>query len=264
MTIIDKLNRRIDTVNSLLCVSLDSDIRALPEPYRHQDLPQFEFNRAIINATHEYVSTYKFNSAYYEARGESGWRELQMSLDYLRDVYPDIVTICDAKRADTYAVNRAYASAIYDTLGFDAVTLHPYMGSEALAPFLERGDKAAIIVCRTSNPGAGELQNLLINDVPLYLRVAEMVVERWNARGNCMLLCGADVTALHQLRALVGTMPLLMASDTPLPDALESVLDAGLTPDQRGLIINAGRGVIFDAQPRTAALHLRDAINMQR
>lgn len=264
-SIIDKLNRRIDAANTLLCVGLDTDIRALPERYRDLELPQFEFNRAIINATHAYAVAYKFNSAFYEARGESGYRELALTMDYLRDVYPDVVTICDAKRADIGSTNQAYVNAIFDQLGFDAVTLHPYLGREALAPFLDRADKASIILCRTSNPGADELQDLVVEDKPLYMWVAAQVAENWNARGNCMLVAGAtNPDAIRCIRSVVGDMPLLVPGIGAQGGDLAAVLEAGLTANKGGLIINASRSIMFDPTPDAAARELRDAINRYR
>src|SRR5664279_2496120 len=162
MSIVDKYNRRADAVNSLLCVGLDSALDKLPERFRADEHPQFAFNRWIIKQTHSFASAYKPNIAFYEARGDQGLRDLKLTLDYLREQHPDIFTICDAKRADIGSTNAGYVEAIFDWLGFDAVTLHPYLGREALAPFLERRDRACIILCRTSNPGAGELQDLLI------------------------------------------------------------------------------------------------------
>ena len=154
MSIIDKFNSRADKVNSLVCVGLDSEYEKLG------GLSQFEFNKKIIEQTHEYVASYKLNIAFYEARGNQGLRELKQTMDYLREHHPDIFTICDAKRGDIGNTNNGYIASILDWLGFDAMTLHPYMGKESLQPFLDRKDKFFFVLCRTSNPGAGEFQNL--------------------------------------------------------------------------------------------------------
>ena len=210
ISVVEKYDQRAAAVESLLSVGLDSAYERLPERFRGDDNPQFAFNRWIIEQTHPYVSAYKPNIAFYEARGDQGLRDLKLTLDYLREQHPDILTICDAKRADIGSTNAGYVTAIFDWLGFDAVTLHPYLGKEALQPFLERRDKGCIVLCRTSNPGASELQDLLVDDKPLWQVVAESVSRDWNANGNCMLVVGATYPyELRQVRAVVGDMPCL-------------------------------------------------------
>ena len=182
--VIAKYNARVDAVNSLLCVGLDSAPERIPERFQREESPQFAFNRWIIEQTHPYTSAYKPNIAFYEAAGEAGLHALALTLDYLRAEHPAILTICDAKRADIGSTNAGYVTAIFDRLGFDAVTLHPYLGQEALAPFLSRADKGCIVLCRTSNPGAGELQDLDVGGKPLWQAVAEAVRDAWNAQGQ--------------------------------------------------------------------------------
>jgi orotidine-5'-phosphate decarboxylase len=260
-----KLNARIDEIDSLLCVGLDSDLTRLPASFQTQAEPQFAFNRWIIEQTHPFASAYKPNMAFYEARGDAGMRELKRTLDYLHEHHPGIFTICDAKRGDIGSTNRGYVEAIFDWLGFDAVTLHPYLGSEALAPFLERADKTAIILCRTSNPGAGELQDLPIAGEPLWSVVARMVAARWNARGNCMLVVGATYPAeLAAVRAIVGAMPVLVPGVGAQGGSIEAAVRAGLNQDGRGLLINASRGILFSDDPGAEAQRLRNAINQFR
>ena len=201
--ILEKYNRRVEAANSLLCVGLDSEFTKLPASFHAQQFPQFAFNKSIIDQTAEYASSFKPNMAFYEARGTEGLAELKMTIDYLRDHHPDLVTICDAKRADIGNTNQGYVTAIFDWLGFDAVTLHPYLGREALAPFLNRTDKASIILCRTSNPGAGEFQDLECGGRPLWQTVAEKVSRDWNADGNCMLVVGATYPVeMQKIRAM--------------------------------------------------------------
>src|SRR5665213_1890386 len=189
--ILDKYNRRVEAVGSLVCVGLDSEIEKIPAKFLGEEFPQFAFNRWIIDQVAEYVAAIKPNIAFYEARGTAGLRELRMTAEYLRAHYPAIVTICDAKRGDIGNTNRGYVVSIFDELGFDAITLHPYLGREALAPFLERVDKACIILCRTSNPGAGEFQDMNVEGRLLWQAVAEKVDRDWNGNGNCMLVVGA-------------------------------------------------------------------------
>lgn len=263
--IIDKLNHRIDAANSLLCVGLDSDFSRLSERFTHFEYPLFAFNRWIIEQTHPYVCAYKPNIAFYEARGVAGWRDLKLTLDYLRTQHPDILTICDAKRADIGSTNQGYVTAIFDELGFDAVTLHPYLGQEALQPFLDRQDKGCIILCRTSNPGAGELQDLTVDGQPLWQVVARRVSAQWNRHGNCMLVVGATYPEeLALVRALVGEMTLLVPGIGAQGGDVARVMQAGLNAAGSGLIINSSRGIIFNDDPGQAARDLRDAINRHR
>ena len=265
MNAIDKYNTRVDNIQSLLCVGLDSDVSKLPHAFRNSESPQLSFNRHIIDATAEFAAAYKFNMAFYESNGADGWRQLAQSLDYLRQQYPDILTICDAKRSDIGNSSAAYARSIFTELGFDAVTLNPYLGQDALQPFLDRKDKACIILCRTSNPGSAEIQNLQVADRPLWQLVAEKVVFDWNENGNCMLVVSATNPAeMEQIRAIAGDMSLLVPGIGAQGGELEAVLRAGLNSAGRGLIINSSRGIIFAEDPAAAAASLRAAINAHR
>ena len=268
-SVIEKYNRRAEAANSLLCVGLDSALERLPERFKSQGNSQFAFNRWIIEQTHEFVSAYKPNIAFYEARGVAGLHDLRLTMDYLREQHPDILTICDAKRADIGSTNEGYVAGILDHLGFDALTLSPYLGREALEPFLSRADKGCIVLCRTSNPGAGELQDLRINtadgEKPLWQIVAEQVRDEWNTRGNCMLVAGATYPGeLRQIRAIVGEMTLLVPGIGAQGGDVEKTVRAGLNADGKGMIINSSRGIIFAENPGEAARSLRNAINHHR
>ena len=265
MNAIDKYDARADAVQSLLCIGLDSDIQKLPAAFLEESSPQFAFNQFIIDITAEYAAAYKYNMAFYEANGAEGWRQLADSLTYLRERHPDILTICDAKRADIGNTSAAYARAIFERLGFDAVTLNPYLGRDSLQPFLDYTDKACIILCRTSNPGSAELQNLRLGDKPLWQIVAEKAAHDWNAKGNCMLVAsGANPRELATIRAIAGEMTLLVPGIGAQGGDIAAVIDAGLNSAGRGLIINSSRGIIFADDPARAAANLRDAINALR
>ena len=265
MRAIDKYNARVDAADSLVCVGLDSDAQKLRAAFRELESPQLAFNRHIIEATAEYAAAFKFNLAFYEANGADGWRQLAQSVEFLRASHPDILTICDAKRGDIGNTSAAYAHAIFDQLGFDAVTLNPYLGGDALQPFLDYADKACVILCRTSNPGSAELQNLIAQDQPLWRIVAEKTVAEWNAKGNCMLVAAAtNPRELAQIRAVAGDMTLLVPGIGAQGGDIQSAVEAGLNRAGRGLIINSSRGIIFADDPARAAASLREAINRFR
>lgn len=260
-----KFYARSDAVNSLLCVGLDADIDQIPTRFKSSTTPQFDFNRWIIDQTHTYVCAYKPNTAFYEARGTQGWDELALTANYLHHNLPEVFTICDAKRGDIGNTNQGYVRAIFDELSFDAITLHPYLGAQALAPFLNRADKTSIILCRTSNPASAELQSLNVDGIPLWQVVAERVRDTWNTHQNCMLVVGATYPEeMRQIRALVGDMPFLVPGIGAQGGDIAATLQAGQDARGSGLIINASRGVIFAPDPAQAAHNLRDSINQHR
>ncbi len=263
--IIDKYNLRAKKINSLVCVGLDSEMAKIPAQFKETESPQFEFNKWIIDQTAEFASAYKINTAFYEARGEAGLVELKMTVEYLQKNYADIFTICDAKRADIGNTNNGYVEAIFNYLNFDAITLHPYLGKEALLPFLDRADKASIILCRTSNPGAGELQDLLVEGKPLWQIVAERVRDEWNYNHNCLLVVGATYPEeMKQLRQIMGKICFLVPGVGAQGGDVEATVKAGLNEDGRGMIINSSRGIIFSVNPKAEAQKLRDEINKYR
>ena len=260
-----KYDRRVDKADSLLCVGLDSHIKRMPAWARADKSPQLAFNRRIIDLTAQYVAAYKFNMAFYEEAGRAGLRQLAESLAYLRQAHPDILTISDAKRGDIGNSSDAYARAIFDVLGFDGVTLSPYLGRDALQPFLDYRDKACIILCRTSNPGAAEFQDLQIGGRKLWQIVAETVAEDCNQHGNCMLVAGATYPEeMAEIREIVGEMTLLVPGIGAQGGDVAAVLRAGLNRKRKGLIINASRSIIFANDPENAAASLRDQINRFR
>lgn len=248
-----KLDAMIAKNNSLLCVGLDSDIKKLPKHLKKEKYPQFVFNKAIIDATYDLVCAYKPNSAFYEARGASGIAELKMTCDYLRITYPDIPIILDAKRGDIGSTNDGYVAYAFDYLGVDAITLHPYLGREAIQPFLDRKDKGCIILCRTSNPGAGEFQDLNVftgkpaeSPLKLYQHIAKKVRNEWNGNRNCSLVVGATYPEeLEVVRSIVGDMTILVPGLGAQGGNIEKTLKAGINSDGAGLIINISRAILF-------------------
>ena len=263
--ILQKLERRMEAANSLVCVGLDPRMESVPERFHRAALPMFEFGKWIVEQTYEFVAAYKPNMAFYEARGVLGLQELERTMEYLRAEHPEIVTICDAKRADIGNTNRGYVTAIFDTMGFDAVTLHPYLGREALMPFLEREDKASIVLCRTSNAGAGEFQDLFVEGKPLWWRVAERVSREWNAKGNCMLVVGATYPEeMQAIRAVAPEMTFLVPGVGAQGGDVAAVVAAGLDASGKGLLISSSRAILQADDSAAAARVLRDQINAAR
>ncbi len=272
MTFQQKLDAIVQKNNSLVCIGLDSDWNKLPEAVKKEEYPQFAFNKAIIDSTHDLVCAYKPNSAFYEDLGSEGIRQLKLTCDYIKDRYPEIPIIIDAKRADIGSTNAGYISYIFDYLGADAVTLNPYLGKEALQPFLKRHDKGIIILCRTSNPGAGEFQDLLIENQPLYMQVAQQVITQWNSNHNCLLVVGATYPEeLAKIRKIAGDMTFLVPGIGAQGGSVQATVAAGLNSQKMGMIINSSRGVIFSSgtsdfaqAARTEAEKLRTEINQYR
>lgn len=272
MTFQQKLNQAIEKNNSLVCLGLDSDINKLPEFLKSNPNPQFEFNKAIIGATHDLICAYKPNSAFYEALGDKGLKELKMTCDYLNQNFPYVPIILDAKRADIGNTNNGYIKYAYDYLEVDAITLSPYLGREAIQPFLNLIDKGSIILCKTSNQGAGELQDLKINGKPLYLTIAQKVTNEWNANNNCMLVVGATYPEeLTTIRHSIRDMTILVPGIGVQGGDLEKTLKAGLNSQKSGLLINSSRGIIFASskqdfaqKAREQAQKLREEINKYR
>ena len=268
MGFFDKLERAAQRNGSLLCVGLDPDPAQMPV----SDVAAF--NRAIIEATAGLVCAYKPNLAFYEALGERGLAALR---ETLAAIPPDIPVIADGKRNDIGNTAKAYARALFDELGVDAATVNPYLGGDAVEPFLEREEKAAFILCRTSNPGARDLQDLLVTAPgggearPLFEMVAEMA-RRWNSRGNVGLVVGATYPEeLKRVRRLCPEMTFLVPGVGAQGGDVAAVVRNGLDKAGRGLIINVSRQVLYASREKDfavaaagAARQLRDEIARER
>jgi orotidine-5'-phosphate decarboxylase len=261
--------------DSLVCVGLDVDLTRVPAFLRSSEDPIFEFNRAIVEATHDLVCAYKPNLAFYEAEGLAGLRSLEKTL---KCIPPGIPVIGDAKRGDIGHTSAAYARALFDGYGFDAATVNPYLGRDSVEPFLAYEDKGIFVLCRTSNPGAKDFQDLSCSERggvsepwPLYRAVAERV-RSWNTRGNCGLVVGATYPdELAAVRNLCPDMPILIPGVGAQAGDLAAVVRNGV--DFRGelAIINSSRAIIYassgeDFAPaaRREAETLRAEINTLR
>jgi orotidine-5'-phosphate decarboxylase len=264
---VEALRRRWLATGSLVCVGLDPELERIPRVARggrtgmlgaqvDEVVADVEgalvgFTQAIVDATAEVVCAFKPNSAFYEQYGPAGLRALQRLIAYIHARYPEIPVILDAKRGDMGNTSAAYARAVFDVMQADAVTLQPYQGREALAPFLERADRGCFILCRTSNPGAGEFQDVGVRgadgaEEPLYQRVARAVATDWNARGNCALVVGATrPEELRVAREIVGDLPILVPGVGAQGGDLAAVVRDGLDASGHGLIISLSRSVLY-------------------
>ena len=184
-----QLGRAWDKNDSLVCVGLDPEIERFPAHIRKEPSPIFQFNRSIIDATADLVCAYKPQFAHYAAYEAED--QLERTIEYIHRVHPGIPVILDAKRGDIGNTAERYAIEAFERYGADAVTVNPYLGSDSLEPFLRHAERGVLILCRTSNPGAGDLQDLPVGGRPLYQVVAELAARRWNSRGNCLLVVGA-------------------------------------------------------------------------
>lgn len=231
-----------------LCVGLDSDFEKIPEAARVGGVQEtfVTFNRAIIDATKDITGSYKLNAAFYEARGDEGWKALRQTIQYIHDTTPEIPVILDAKRADIGNTNLGYVDAFFNHLNVDAITVPPYLGRDALEPFLDKKDKGIIVLCRTSNKGSAEFQDLDVGGQPLYKVVARHVVEEWNKNGNCGLVVGATYPEeMKEIRSIAPELPFLIPGIGAQNGDLGRSVQCGRDARGKGLIINASRVIIF-------------------
>lgn len=272
MTFVEKLNKAVNKQDSLLSVGLDPFLAQMPKAYQSVD-KIFDFNKAIVDATAEYAAVFKPNSAHYEAYGADGIAQLKKTCDYITKNYSTHGLILDFKRADIGATNEGYTKYAFEYMGADAVTLHPYMGKEALAPFLELKNKGFFILCRTSVEGAAELQDPEVDGLPYYQYLAKKIASGWNDNGNCGLVAAATYpNQLAQLRQIVGDdMWFLVPGIGAQGGDLEHSVKEGQNSSGRGLVIHSSRGIIyasngedFASAAANAAKKLRDEINTYR
>lgn len=243
-----KLTNIIKKNKSFLCVGLDSDFEEIPPFLKREKYPQFVFNKKIIEETNDQVCAYKINNAFYASLGEKGIFQLKMTFDFLNQYYPEIISILDAKIGDIGHTNEKYCQFVFEYLRADGITVNPYLGQKALEPFLKRIEKGIFILCHTSNSGADEFQDLLVNRTPLYQIVANNVVKKWNKNKNCMLVVGATYPEqLRRIRKIVGPMTLLIPGLGSQGGSLSKVLKFGLNYQRSGLILNYSREIIFSS-----------------
>ncbi|MGM0592590.1 MAG: orotidine-5'-phosphate decarboxylase [Halobacteriota archaeon] len=237
MSFFDRLRERIDAVDSVVSVGLDPDPARIPGYLSERDLPRWAFNRRIIDATHEHAAVYKPNAAFYE--DGPGWRSLRETIAYAHG--KGVPVLLDAKRADIGNTTRQYAQLLDDA---DAITVNPYMGRDSLQPFLDRVDRGVFVLCRTSNPGGADLQDLeLAGGERVYERVAALA-DLWNSNGNVGLVVGAtNAEELESVRGQVPEIPFLVPGVGAQGGDAEAAVEFGLA-DGVGLV-NSSRGIIF-------------------
>ncbi|NDE01454.1 MAG: orotidine-5'-phosphate decarboxylase [Gammaproteobacteria bacterium] len=251
---------------SLVCVGLDPEIERFPAHLRDRTDAILAFNRAIIDATADLVCAYKPQIAHYAAAGAED--QLQDTLRYIRQRAPGVPIILDAKRGDIGSTAEKYAREAFERYRADAVTINPYLGRDSAEPFLQYADKGIVILCRTSNAGSGEFQNLQVGDRKLYQIVAERVAGEWNSRGNCLLVVGATYPGeLADIRARTGEMTFLVPGVGAQGGDVDEAVRNGRGKQGAGLVINSSRGILyagsgedFAAAARHATLDLRAAI----
>lgn len=245
MTFMEMLGNAWKVNNTLVCVGLDPDPKKMPPCVLDEKYPVFAFNKAIVDATKHAVCAYKPQAAMYA--GMDADAELKMTIDYIHETAPEVPVILDAKRADIGNTTAMYAKEAFERYRADAVTVNPYMGMDALKPFLDCADKGVIVLCRTSNGGAKEVQELRLESGELlYEHVAKLISGAWNYNRNTMLVAGATFPEeLGRIRKIVGDTPLLVPGIGAQGGDLAGVLRNGLTSAGTGLVINSSRGIIY-------------------
>ena len=275
MSFIEALKHRWQTANSLVCVGLDPEPAKFPARFAADPDAIFGFCRDIVDATAEFACCFKPQIAHFAAHGaEDALRRL---IAHIHDAHPGIPVILDAKRGDIGSTARHYATEAFDRHGADALTANPYLGRDSLQPFLDRADRGVVILCRTSNPGAADLQDLPVHgdggtSRPLYQHVAERAARDWNGNGNCALVVGATWPGqLREVRAIVGDMPLLVPGVGAQGGDVAAVVKNAKTADGLGLAISSSRAILYAsngedyaAAAAGAARALRDEINRHR
>src|SRR5450759_4435554 len=229
---------------SFLCVGLDSEIERIPSFLLTANDPIFEFNKRIINATHTFAVAYKPNVAFYECHGAKGWISLESTVRYIKDNYPDIFVIADAKRGDIGNTSKMYAKAFLENMPFDAITVAPYMGEDSVTPFLSYNEKWVVLLALTSNKGADDFQYNHEDGIRLFERVLS-VSQKWGTINNLMYVVGATrAEMLKDIRKIVPDHFLLIPGVGAQGGSLEEVAKYGLN-SKCGLLVNSSRGIIF-------------------
>lgn len=267
-TFAQRLSEALKSSGSLVCVGLDPDPGKFPADLGEEASRLHAFDRRVIDATYDIAAAYKPQIAFYSALGAEN--QLALTIRYIRERAPNALVVLDAKRGDIGNTAEAYAREAFDRYGADAVTVNPYMGEDSVRPFLARRDRGALILCRTSNPGGKDFQNLMLDGLPLYRHVAQRATGAWNELGNVMLVVGASVPKeMAELRAAHPNITFLVPGIGAQSGDLKAVLAAGLDTQGTGLLISASRSIIYagggtSTAIRAAAGQLHQEINSER
>jgi orotidine-5'-phosphate decarboxylase len=239
-----QLSDNITRKRSFLCIGLDTEIEKIPSFLLNEEDPVFEFNRRIIDATHEYTIAYKPNVAFYECYGSKGWLSLESTVRYIKTNYPDIFVIADAKRGDIGNTSKMYAKAFLENMPFDAITVAPYMGEDSVAPFLSYKDKWVVLLALTSNKGADDFQYHNEDGIKLFERVLS-VSQKWGTINNLMYVVGATrAEMIKDIRKIIPDHFLLVPGVGAQGGSLEEVAKYGMN-SKCGLLVNSSRGIIY-------------------
>ena len=243
---------------SFLCIGLDVDLGKIPQHLLEEEDPIFSFNKEIIDATHHLAVAYKPNTAFYEAYGLDGWKSLEKTIKYLNENFPEIFTIADAKRGDIGNTSAMYAKAFLDNLGFDSITVAPYMGKDSVEPFLAFEGKHTILLALTSNEGAYDFQTKQLENTELYKSVLQTSKD-WKNSKNLMYVVGATKASfLSEVRHILPDSFLLVPGVGAQGGSLDDVCRYGMTKDI-GLLINSSRGIIYASREKNFAEAAREA-----
>lgn len=241
----NELYRQILLKKSYLCIGLDSDIELIPSHLKECEFPVFEFNRQIIDATYKYAVAYKPNLAFYEALGSIGWKQLEMTVDYIRKTDSGQFIIADAKRGDIGNTAQLYARAFFENFKFDAVTLSPYMGKDSIDPFLSYKDKWAVILALTSNPSASDFETVTTDSGDELFKRVIKTANTWGTKENVMFVVGATrPEKIAEIRKYCPYNFFLVPGVGAQGGTIKMVSENGLN-DNCGLLINISRSIIF-------------------
>ncbi len=259
-----QLYEQIQQKQSFLCIGLDTDMERIPQHLLQTEDPIFEFNKAIIDATHDLAVSYKPNTAFYEAHGLKGWHSLEKTINYLNHLHPEVFTIADAKRGDIGNTSAMYAKAFLEDMNFDSVTVAPYMGKDSVSPFLAVKNKFTILLALTSNEGAFDFQTQTVGDEELYKAVLK-TSQTWENSENLMYVVGATKAEYFTaIREIVPDNFLLVPGVGAQGGDLQDVCKYGMN-DKVGLLVNSSRGIIYASNGEDFAERAREeALKIQQ
>ena len=263
MLFTDKLSDRTRAVDSMLCVGLDPDFARIPEHLKGEEDPVWAFCRAIVDATAPFVCAFKPQIAYFAAMGAE--KTLERVIAYIHEKHPDIPVILDAKRGDIGSTARQYAKEAFVRYKADAVTVSPYMGYDTITPYLEYQDKGVIILCRTSNPGGADIEELVCDGEMIYERIARLASGPWNTTRQLGLVVGATQPAeIARVRKIAPSLPLLVPGIGAQGGDVNAAVAAGLDAAGAGMITNSSRAIIFAGKDENFSQAAADAARATR